>query len=334
MADFERYRSFVAVYRAGTASAAAEARFLTQPAVSQHVASLEAATGHRLFKRTPKGMTPTECGKKLYAQVAQAVDALERVAQGQRGSLGSEMPLVGLGAPREYFHELVLRGLRGAPLRFWLRFGATEDLLGELERRELNLVVATKRLPSPAVEYEKLADERFLLVGPPGLGAPAAARAAAARDARMAPLRARIYHSVAPDSDGSEADRDSRMEGWLTEQDWISYGADLPIIRRFWQQSFGRRPDVQPVLFVPDLRAILRAVELGHGISLLPDYLCREALERGRVSVLWEPPEPIENELWTVYRKADRGDEDLRQARASLGAAAGASSYPVAAGRR
>lgn len=308
MADFERYRSFVAVYRAGTASAAAEARFLTQPAVSQHVASLEAATGHRLFKRTPKGMAPTECGKKLYAQVAQAVDALERVAQGQRGALGSEMPLVGLGAPREYFHELVLRGLRGAPLRFWLRFGATEDLLGELERRELNLVVATKRLPSQAVEYEKLADERFLLVGPPDL--------------------------VAPVSDGSEADRDSRMEGWLTEQNWVSYGADLPIIRRFWQQSFGRRPDVQPVLFVPDLRAILGAVELGHGISLLPDYLCREALECGRVSVLWEPPEPIENELWTAYRKADRGDEDLRQARALLGAAASAASYSVAAGRR
>lgn len=308
MADFERYRSFVAVYRTGTASAAAEARFLTQPAVSQHVAALEAATGHRLFKRTPKGMVPTECGKKLYVQVAQAVDALERVAQGLRGALGSEVPLVRLGAPREYFHELVLGGLRDAPLRFWLRFGATEDLLGELERRELNLVVATKRLPSQAIEYEKLADERFVLVGPPDL--------------------------VAPASDGSVADRDSRVEGWLTEQRWVSYGADLPIIRRFWQQSFGRRPDVQPVLVAPDLRAILGAVELGHGISLLPDYLCREALERGRVSVLWEPPEPVKNELWTAYRKADRGDEDLQQARALLSTAARAG-YPqeVPAGR-
>jgi DNA-binding transcriptional LysR family regulator len=297
MADFERYRSFVAVYRAGTVSGAAEARFLTQPAVSQHVAGLEAATGHRLFKRTPRRMVPTECGKKLYAQVAQAVDTLERVAQGQRGALGSGVPLVRLGAPREFFHEALLEGLTDAPVRLWLEFGATQELLEGLDRRELDLVVATQRLPSPALEFEKLAVERFVLVGPPGYAAP---------------------------PDPGEA---AGIEGWLEEQFWISYGAELPIIRRFWRQSFGRRPEnLQPALVLPDLRSILKAVELGEGIAVLPDYLCRAALRTGRLSVLWEPPEPVENELWLAYRKADRADEDLRRTRRLVSEAASPSS--------
>jgi len=294
MADFERYRSLVAVYRAGTVSRAAEARFLTQPAVSQHVATLEAETGHRLFKRTPKGMVPTECGKKLYAQVAQAVDALERVAQSRRGALEAGAPLVRLGAPPEYFHEVLLDGIADAPLRFWVRFGQTGDLIDGLERGELDLVVATQRLPSRAVEYEKLADERFLPVGGPD------------------------HEPVGGGGGGGEAS----VEGRLKEQRWIAYGAELPIVRRFWRQSLGRRPEIRPALVLPDLRAILKAVELGQGVAVLPDYLCRGALKSGRITLLWEPPEPVENELWTAYRKVDRTDEDLRRARELLRTAA------------
>ena len=43
MVDLEWYRSFIAVYRFGTASGAAHALHLTQPGVSQHVAALEKA---------------------------------------------------------------------------------------------------------------------------------------------------------------------------------------------------------------------------------------------------------------------------------------------------
>jgi DNA-binding transcriptional LysR family regulator len=51
MVNLEWYRSFVEVYRVGTASGAAEVLHLTQPAVSQHLAALEAALGQPLFLR-------------------------------------------------------------------------------------------------------------------------------------------------------------------------------------------------------------------------------------------------------------------------------------------
>ncbi|MCC3421552.1 MAG: LysR family transcriptional regulator, partial [Microcoleus sp. PH2017_07_MST_O_A] len=79
MISFEWYRSFIEVYRVGTVSGAAQVLHLTQPAVSQHVAALESALGNPLFQRTPRRMVPTDAGKRLYSQVASAIEKLESI---------------------------------------------------------------------------------------------------------------------------------------------------------------------------------------------------------------------------------------------------------------
>lgn len=97
MADFEWFRSFVAIYRHGSVSAAAASRYMTQPALSQHLAALEAEIGEPLFRRTPRRMVPTERAKLLYAQIAQAVDRLERVDDAFK--LPGRAPVLRLGGP-------------------------------------------------------------------------------------------------------------------------------------------------------------------------------------------------------------------------------------------
>lgn len=292
MLDLEWYRSFVAIYRSGTVSGAAATRFLTQPAVSQHLAALEAAVGQPLFKRTPRRMVPTEQGKALYSQVAQALETLERVSREMQDRAASEKTLVRIGTPLEYFFEIALERLRGLPFRFSVALGLAQDLLERLERGELDGVIATQRLSTSGVEYSKLADERFILVGPPD----------------KAPSDA---------ADGS-AEGLARVESWLAGLDWVSYGAELPIIRRFWQHSFRRRPEIRPALVIPNLHAIGKAVELGYGVSVLPEYLCRSALEAGRLHVLWTPSRPVANELWLAYRKVDRHDPAISRVRERL----------------
>jgi DNA-binding transcriptional LysR family regulator len=79
MVNLEWYRSFVEVYRVGTVSGAAEVLHLTQPAVSQHIAALESALGTSLFQRMPRRMLPSEAGKRLYNQVAVAIESLESI---------------------------------------------------------------------------------------------------------------------------------------------------------------------------------------------------------------------------------------------------------------
>ncbi|GAA6617758.1 hypothetical protein [Scytonema sp. NUACC26] len=52
------------------------------------------------------------------------------------------------------------------------------------------------------------------------------------------------------------------LEQWLSQQPWIAYSEDLPIIRRFWRVVFGRRLNVNPQFVIPDLRSIRSAIRL------------------------------------------------------------------------
>lgn len=101
MVNFEWYRSFIAVYRAGTVSGAAQALYLTQPAVSQHLAALESVLGMALFERTPRKMLPTARGKLLYTQIADSIERLESV-EGKISAAEAPQP-VRLGTPQEIF---------------------------------------------------------------------------------------------------------------------------------------------------------------------------------------------------------------------------------------
>jgi DNA-binding transcriptional LysR family regulator len=83
--SWDLYRSFVAVLREGSLSAAARALGLTQPTLGRQVAALEAALGLPLFTRSQHGLMPTEAALELrpYAEALQAsADALRRAASG------------------------------------------------------------------------------------------------------------------------------------------------------------------------------------------------------------------------------------------------------------
>lgn len=288
MIDFEWYRSFLAIYRIGTVTGAAEERGLTQPAVTQHLAALEAAVGAPLFARAGRRMLPTERGKALYTQTAQAVETLEQVSQRLRRRPQETRPLIRLGTPREYFAEVALARLAAMHLSIQVQFGTARTLLDTLQRDDLDLVIATERINLRAIEYRKLAEEHFILVC----------------SAQMQPP------IVQPET----AEQRATLAGWLLKQAWLSYGSDLPIIRRFWRQLLTQRPAIEPVLVIPDLVVIAKAVTLGYGVSVLPDYLCAQAIRDGLLRAIWTPAPAVTNDLWLAYRVRDRQRPEVVEA--------------------
>ncbi len=70
-------RAFCQVARLGSISRAAEALFLSQPAVSLQIQALEREFGARLFQRTGRRFVPSEEGALLYSLVAPLVDGLD-----------------------------------------------------------------------------------------------------------------------------------------------------------------------------------------------------------------------------------------------------------------
>lgn len=71
--NYELYKIFYYVVKYESISKAAEAMYISQPAISQSMANLEAKLGGKLFTRTKKGIILTEEGKVLYDFIAAGI---------------------------------------------------------------------------------------------------------------------------------------------------------------------------------------------------------------------------------------------------------------------
>ncbi|MCC5468479.1 LysR family transcriptional regulator [Pelosinus baikalensis] len=286
MLNLDWYRSFIAVYKSGTVSDAAKMRFLSQPAITQHLTALENTIGSKLFTRTPRHMVPTDIAKELYNQIMPPLQRLEEISfKSRQSTLKHEKPLIRIGAPLDFFKEKTLSELDTQRFRYQIKFGDTPNLIEDLTRGELDCVVASQRISIQHIEYQKIYDETFLLIGRSDIEAP----------------------QIPDYSDASL----KIMEDWLSSQSWISYGAELPIIRRFWWQTFNHRPEMLATMVVPNLHVISKAVELGMGLSILPDYMCKTKLNDGTFRIIWNPPQSVQSEVLLAYRKGDIQNEGL-----------------------
>ncbi|MEU7898937.1 LysR family transcriptional regulator [Nonomuraea sp. NPDC049152] len=161
-------RTFLAVHRTGSITAAAQTLELSQPAVTAQVRALEAALDRPLFDRLPRGVAPTAAADELARRVAGSLDALAEV-------VGSELPSgqsVHLGGPAEFVCVEaipVLAPLVAEGLVLRTTFGLTDDLLTELAAGRLDLVISTVRPRVRGVQAEALYDEEFVLVAAPGV---------------------------------------------------------------------------------------------------------------------------------------------------------------------
>lgn len=83
--DWDLFQSLHAVLEAGSLSAAARARGLTQPTLGRHIEALEQRLGAPLFLRSPRGLQPTDLALELRPRLeimASAAAAALRDASG------------------------------------------------------------------------------------------------------------------------------------------------------------------------------------------------------------------------------------------------------------
>ncbi|WP_033442889.1 LysR family transcriptional regulator [Saccharothrix sp. NRRL B-16314] len=275
MTDLDLLATFVEIYRAGSLTAAAQRRGLTQPAVSGHLARLERELGEPLFTRSSRGVTPTARADELARRVGAHVDGL-RSALSEVDDRGAYAGTVHLAGAVELMTARVLPALaaltvRGLRLRITL--GLADDLLTALANARLDLVVSSVRPADRALVAAPFVDEEFVLVGAPTL-VRTIDRSLLATD----PVRA------------------------LAHLPLVAYAEELPIVRRYWRSEFGRRPPNPVAVVVPDLRAVLAAVVAGAGVSALPRYLAEPALAAGSVELAHQAAVPPLNTLFLVTR--------------------------------
>jgi DNA-binding transcriptional LysR family regulator len=294
MVNFEWYRTFKAIYQTGTLTGAAQELLISQPNVSQHLSSLEAYIGKRLFERKPRQMLPTEYGKLFYTQIIGAVERLEKVETDFRyPTLAKSTPLSCIGAPREFFHAILGPRISQSGMHLAVKFGVTNDLMAKLVKGELNFMFATYKMEEKNIVYEPALAENFYLVGSPSLDITPFKKMIAARDL-------------------------DKAEHWLCTQNWFAYSSDLMIIRRFWLENFKKRPPIKPTFIIPDYDSIINAICHGNGITVAPDYLVDGLIKKKALKEIWKGDGPTNNTIYLAYDKTRITANLLQQARLLL----------------
>ncbi|MER7520673.1 LysR family transcriptional regulator [Streptomyces sp. NPDC126499] len=288
--DLNLLRTFLAVHRSGSFTAAAHALGLSQPTVTAHIRNLERQTRRDLFERLPRGVAPTPVADELAARIAPTLDALaSAVGPGPVG--GGRAEPVHLAGPAELLATRVLPALGGLVaegVRLRVTAGLTDPLLDELRAGRHDLVISTTRPRGRSLVWAPLMDEEFVLVA--------------------APVWAeKIKEPLAEEGPGV-----------LHAVPLVAYAEDLPIVRRYWRHVFGTRLNGRAAVTVPDLRAVKSAVEGGAGFSVLPRYLCESALRSGALVQLADPEDPPINTGYLVQRPGISENPDVGRVRDRL----------------
>jgi DNA-binding transcriptional LysR family regulator len=198
------WRTFVAVCRLGSLSAAAAELGYTQSAVSRQIAGLEREAGTPLVERHARGIRPTAAGEAFRHHAQAAVNEAERAIRAARDAQGRSpaRPLT-VGATPSLAAGVVPAAMRrlldeSGPLPWTLVPGLTGELHERAVTGELDMAVVTDAppgLPSePRLERHFLGTDEMIVVLPPGH--PLAGRG-------RVPIEALASETWAEDNEGS-----------------------------------------------------------------------------------------------------------------------------------
>ena len=165
--------SFLAVADTRSVSAAARVLHLSQPAVSAHVRTLERQLGAALFRRSVRGMEPTEAGHKLveYARrlhalvddvaddVGREKEPAGRLVLAASTTLAAHVlpPILGAFAAR--YSEIAIR----------MEVGNTEEILDRVRQGRVPLGIVEGLARAAHVRLQPFVDDEIVPVGAPAL---------------------------------------------------------------------------------------------------------------------------------------------------------------------
>lgn len=257
----DRLAVFDAVVRHKRFTAAAKALGTTQSTVSQSIAALEADVGERLLERG-RAVRLTEAGRTLHVHARRVLAALDE-ARGALAGLDDELSgVLAIGASDTLAtHVLppVFAAFRAAHPKVELRLDnrPSPAIAARVAAHELDVGVVSLPLPEPTgavavLKQTPLFSQRDVLICPP---------------AHALAKRARVRLEELAGQPLVLLDRTTASRAWLEAQ----------------FAKLGLTPTV--TMEMSSLEVLQRMVELGFGLSLVPEVAVREAAAAGRLVV-------------------------------------------------
>lgn len=272
--EIRQLKYFLAVVQRGSVGAAAEANYVTQPAVTLQIQKLEEELGQKLFERRGRRVAPTQAGQLLARHAELVIRRLDQLADAMAGLKGSESGYLRMGnidAASVYVLPGLYRSFhRKYPgVKIEIIVGDTSRLLAALRRGEVDL--ATTTLPIDAGEFDSLPiyrDEMVLVAHP---------KHVLARRKRV------TLHDV-------------------VEAGLITY-PPRAVTRRLIDRVFIENDlSLNATMEIGSPEAIKRLTQAGLGASILPRPVVAPEVRRGALRVIQLGPVRFQRTIGMVYR--------------------------------
>jgi len=171
--NLKQLEVFIKVAESGSFSKGAEATFITQSTVSQHISALENEFGLKLLDRTGKGALLTEAGKLLLERARRLVEyareipvAIDRF----KGVEEADLNIAGSSIPGEYMIPAALPLLinRFPGLTIFLLQGDSREVLQKVLAEEVEFGVVGGRFAEDSLEFTPFTRDELVLIAPAG----------------------------------------------------------------------------------------------------------------------------------------------------------------------
>lgn len=280
MVNLEWYRTFKSVYKNGNFSNAAKELFISQPAVSQQIAMLEAHVGYKLFNRKSKGVEPTEYAKLLNNLIIEALDRLENVENGFREKAFNSNQLVSVGISKHLFLSIGNQLLSQFDF-IDFTFAENDELFQLVDTKKVDFAIVTKKFETFDTIQKELGTIKQVIV--------------ASSDLDLNLCKNEI-----------EAGNISIVEQWLNQQKWYNYDARIPHVKLFWLHVFDKkRPTLISNYIIPSENELLTALSRNTGLAIVWNINAKAFINEGNIQLLWDSPKMPTTSVYVLSRKND-----------------------------
>lgn len=169
--DLRQLKYFVQIVESGSLAKASRQLYIAQPALSQHVAKLEAEVGKPLLIRTAKGVTPTENGAALHHHARFMLRQLDQALSIARQEPGTVHGMVSVGLAATTVCAVGVPFMRRIREKFpGIVLNVVEGMSGHLAQMmrlgQLDLAILFSRDAVPDLPAEPLVEEELFVMLP------------------------------------------------------------------------------------------------------------------------------------------------------------------------
>jgi len=283
MINLEWFRTFSAIFECRNITEASKLLYMTQPGVSKHLSALEHHIGKKLFERTTRKVIPTEYAKFLYTQITNPIKELEKVEYYSSNRTKKERSAIVIGCTSDFFRKELLSKIYQFDMYIVTSFGSHLELIESLENDKIQLIVGTEKYDTFPHQFTMLREESLVLVASNDINIP------------------------------KELTLDEKqLMKWLRKQTWFTYDNELNHINKFWEFNFNEKTQIVARYVLPSFIDIMEALKFTQGFSVLPKYICENALLEGLLQLPFPSLKNVDQKIFYSHKMKNESLNEIR----------------------